>query len=155
MSSPQIREYRPSDLDSVLALFRKTVHSVNARDYSPRQIEAWAPSHPDRDRWAGMLAKGRAFVAEDESTIVGFGSLEGNCIRLLYVHGNRQRRGIGSLILTELEREARSRGVLEVFAEVSVTALPFFRKRGYVCLRRRQKELGGMLFSVRLMKRRL
>ena len=31
----QIRAYLPSDLEEILTLFRTTVHTVNAADYSP------------------------------------------------------------------------------------------------------------------------
>jgi putative acetyltransferase len=150
-----IREYREEDLERILALFWETIHSINARDYSPRQLEAWAPALPDRDRWAGMLVEGRTLVAENEGAIVGFGSLAGSCISLLYVHGNWQRRGIGSRILAEIEREARSRGIFEVFAEASITALPFFEHCGYACILQKRKELRGTFFSVCLMKKRL
>ena len=35
----QIRPYRPSDCGAMAELFYDTVHSVNAADYSPQQLD--------------------------------------------------------------------------------------------------------------------
>lgn len=37
-----LRRYRPEDCPSMAALFFDTVHTVNARDYTPAQLDAWA-----------------------------------------------------------------------------------------------------------------
>lgn len=37
-----LRAYQPSDLEELAALFYDTVHRVNARDYTPQQLDAWA-----------------------------------------------------------------------------------------------------------------
>ena len=37
-----IRPYRSSDCPALAELFYQTVHAVNARDYSPEQLDAWA-----------------------------------------------------------------------------------------------------------------
>ena len=47
----KIRRYEPDDLSQITALFYDTVHAVNAADYSPEQLDAWADGAPDRDRW--------------------------------------------------------------------------------------------------------
>ena len=52
-----IREYRTEDRDALVQLFVETVHQVNARDYTPAQLDAWAPREQDLERW------GRTFPA--------------------------------------------------------------------------------------------
>ena len=39
----QLRRYRPSDCAGILRLFYDTVHTVNRKDYTEEQVEAWAP----------------------------------------------------------------------------------------------------------------
>ena len=51
----RIRRYEPDDLSQITALFYDTVHAVNAADYSPEQLDAWADGAPDRDRWNRSL----------------------------------------------------------------------------------------------------
>lgn len=39
----QLRAYKPEDCTGILQLFRETVHSVNAKNYTKEQLYAWAP----------------------------------------------------------------------------------------------------------------
>ncbi|MCL1074971.1 hypothetical protein [Shewanella dokdonensis] len=40
----KIRAYQQADADEIYRLFYHTVHIVNRRDYTLRQLAAWAPS---------------------------------------------------------------------------------------------------------------
>jgi len=42
-----LRGYRPQDCALLAGLFYDTVHTVNARDYTLEQLDAWATGHPD------------------------------------------------------------------------------------------------------------
>ena len=46
-----LRLYRPEDLESLTRLFFETIHTVNAGDYTPEQLWAWAPGAVDAARW--------------------------------------------------------------------------------------------------------
>ena len=41
-----IRNYAPEDCLILARLFYDTVHTVNARDYTPEQLEAWDGQRP-------------------------------------------------------------------------------------------------------------
>lgn len=43
-----LRSYSEKDLKEILALFYNAVHLVAAKDYSPAQLDAWAPACPTR-----------------------------------------------------------------------------------------------------------
>lgn len=70
-----IREYIPEDLEEILGLFYDTVHSVNARDYSPEELDAWAGGKEDWEKWNMSLLSHLPLVAEFEGGIVGFGDI--------------------------------------------------------------------------------
>ena len=42
-----LRRYTPADCEQILKLFYETVHTVNARDYSPAQLDVWATGKED------------------------------------------------------------------------------------------------------------
>lgn len=46
-----IRPYRPPDCPEMAQLFYNTVHIINARDYTPRQLDAWATGTVDLAAW--------------------------------------------------------------------------------------------------------
>ena len=46
-----LREYKPSDCAQLAELFYQTVHSVNAKDYTQEQRNAWATGKVDLAQW--------------------------------------------------------------------------------------------------------
>ncbi len=42
-----IREYQPTDCKEIIRLFYDTVHSVNAKDYTEEQLNAWTTGKAD------------------------------------------------------------------------------------------------------------
>ena len=47
----KLRAYQSGDLPAILNLFRDTVHTVCARDYTRAQLDAWAPAELDAAAW--------------------------------------------------------------------------------------------------------
>ena len=106
-----LRPYQPGDGPLLAALFYETVHTVNARDYTPAQLQAWAPSPeaPDPEAWDRSFQGRRALVAEAGGQIAGFGDLDPKtgCLDRLYVHKDRQGQGVASALCAALEAAAR------------------------------------------------
>lgn len=46
-----IRPYCEEDLEEIAQLFYDTVHTVNAKDYTPRQLDVWATGKIDSATW--------------------------------------------------------------------------------------------------------
>lgn len=126
------REYKPEDIKQILKLFYNTVHTVNALDYSAEQLDAWAPLSQDAAAWNKSLCENYTLVAEQDGLICGFADLAlGGYLDRLYVHSDFQRMGVASKLCSLLERRAREQNVKELTVHASITARPFFEKRGY------------------------
>ena len=50
----------------------------------------------------------------------------------MFIHKDFQGKGIATILLNEIERYATARGIMRITSEVSLTARPFFEKRGYI-----------------------
>lgn len=131
-----LREYTSDDCGSLAKLFYETVHSINARDYTPEQLAAWATGQVDLAQWDASFRIHQTVVAEMDGKIVGFGDMDDTgYLDRLYVHKDYQRKGIASAICTELEGRV---GASAFTTHASVTAVPFFTGRGYRIIREQQ-----------------
>ena len=127
-----VRRYTPNDLAGMIALFRDTVRRINGRDYSQQQVMAWAPDEIDAARWRRRFGDKVVWVADLDGVPVGFVDVaRDGLIDMLYVHADHQGRGIASLLLRTVEASAQTRGLLRLFTEASITARPFFERRGF------------------------
>lgn len=144
-----IREYQSSDCKELAALFYNTVHVVNAKDYTREQLDAWASGNVDLEAWNRSFTEHYTFVAVDGELIVGFGDIDKTgYLDRLFVHKDYQRKGIAAEICDNLEQSVTG----TIVVHVSITAKPFFEKRGYVIvkeqqLKRKEIELTNFVMS--------
>ena len=140
----RLREAHGSDAPGLIDLFRGTVHAVNRRDYSAAQIAAWAPAEIDLAVWAARQAVYDTLVAEEDGEIARFAELapEGH-LHMLFVHKDHQGKGVASMLLAEMERRALAKGEARMTTDASLTAQPFFSRRGFRRIREQVAERDG------------
>ncbi len=137
----ELRRYQQSDLKELMELFYNTVHIVNARDYTKKQLDAWADGGADLEKWDKSLKEHYSIVAAYNGIITGFGDIDKTgYLDRLFVHANYQKRGIGSAICNQLEQEIKG----NITTHASITARPFFEKRGYKVVKEQQVERKGI-----------
>ena len=137
----RVRAYEIGDTQEIIKLFYDTVHEVNIRDYTKVQVEAWAPITMDVELWTKKLKSKFTYVAEEGKKIVGFAQLESNgYIDCFYCHKAFQGQGIGTQLLQEIELKAHLLGIKRLFTEASITAKPFFERKGFNLVKRQEVE---------------
>lgn len=145
-----LRKYTPSDCMELTELFYNTVHKVNAKDYTKEQLDVWADGKADMDAWNQSLQAHYTVVAVENSIIVGFGDIdETGYLDRLYVHMDYQGKGIASAICDELEKAVSG----SIITHASVTAKPFFAKRGYRLIREQQVNRQGIFLTNYVMEK--
>ena len=83
----QLRPYRTADCAELAALFFNTVHTVNAKDYTPAQLDAWADGQVDLAAWDKSFLAHRTLVAEDAAASSAFADMDASgYLDRLYVH---------------------------------------------------------------------
>jgi putative acetyltransferase len=128
----RIRSYEAGDAPALARLFYETVHAVNRGDYSPEQLQAWAPEVPDSEAWHARMSGRCTLVAEKDDEAVGFAELErdGHLV-MFYLRKDAVRQGVGSRLYLAVEQVARKRRLGRIFTEASITARPFFERQGF------------------------
>ena len=146
-----LRDYCKTDCTELARLFYDTVHTVNAKDYSRAQLDAWATGEVNLEAWNKSFQAHNTVVAEIDGQIVGFGDMdETGYLDRLYVHKDYQRRGVATAICDALEQNTKA---AEFTTHASITARPFFEKRGYTVVREQQVERRGILLANFVMKK--
>lgn len=145
-----IRKYQPSDCKELTELFYNTVHAVNAKDYTKEQLDVWATGQIDLKKWNQSLQKHFSIVAVTDGIIVGFGDIDRTgYLDRLYVHSGYQRKGIATAICNQLESAVPE----NIVTHASITARPFFEKRGYKVVKEQQVERQGIFLTNFIMKK--
>jgi putative acetyltransferase len=120
--------------------------------YSRAELESWAVAlHMDRYVWAANFLSERYFLAEVEGeggNLAGFSSWRPGVLIGLYIHPAWTGRGVASALMGRAEDAIIASGATRIDLAASAIALPFYEKRGYQILRRRDwKTRGGLVVA--------
>ncbi|MFH6943732.1 GNAT family N-acetyltransferase [Flavobacterium sp. FlaQc-50] len=134
-----------ADLKEMQELFVATIKSVCQKEYNEQQIEVWTSGVNNTERWIEVIEKQFVLLALIENKIVGYGTLKDtNYIDFFYIHKDFQRQGIANNLLTRLELEAKKRSSKTITSDISITAKPFFEKKGFVVKAKRKNIRSGV-----------
>ena len=146
-----IREYRPIDGQALAELFYNTVHTINAKDYTKEQLDAWATGKVDLEKWNRSFEEHYSLVAFDGEMVIGFGDIgKTGYLDRLFVHADYQRKGVATSICNQLERSVQG----GIVTHASITARPFFEKRGYKVVKEQQVERKGIFLTNFVMEKK-
>jgi putative acetyltransferase len=141
-----VRRYRPSDLDSAIAIYQSAIRDVASRDYDPVQVAGW--SEVDRGEWEPWRLRCPTWIAEVDGVPAGFSDLEPDGHRdMMFVHARFQGRGVATALLSEVEMMARRLCLARIFTEASITARPFFEHQGFTVIAPQILEFDGVTFK--------
>lgn len=147
----KIRKYMPSDCEEMAKLFYNTVHTVNALDYTKEQLDVWATGEVDLKEWDKSFQEHYTIIVIDNNEIIGFGDIDSTgYLDRLYVHEKHQREGVATLICDNLETYVSC----NISTHASITAKPFFEKRGYKVIKEQQVERKGILLTNFVMEKK-
>ncbi len=146
-----VRGFVAEDAERVSELIRATLLTSNAADYPLADLESLA----DWYSAAGLISRlpvahRIVALAEDgDDTIVGTAARRENRLESFFVHPDWQRRGVGSLLLEALEEDARLAALRAVWLESSLTAVGFYRRRGFAPTAEPRDEGDGLVVAMR------
>ena len=145
-----IRKYKSTDCKYLAQLFYDTVHSINSKDYSKKQLDAWATGNIDLKQWDESFKKNYTIVALENNIIVGFGDIDKTgYLDRLYVRWDCQGMGIATALCDILE-SCTDGGKI---THASITAMGFFKKRGYRVLKEQQVQRSGIYLTNYVMEK--
>jgi putative acetyltransferase len=119
-----IRDFKPQDMDSVLSIWLEA--SVKAHAFVDRHF--WEARVEDiRNIY---IPDSETYVFEEEETVKGFVSLDGNSLAAIFVSPESQGRGIGRQLMDKA-KSLREKLNLTVYKE-NRKSVRFYEKNGFI-----------------------
>jgi GNAT superfamily N-acetyltransferase len=109
---------------------RKSVLAITKRQ--PEKLLAHWADMLSPERLGKVISSHTTFVAVEKSKIHGFASLEGtDVLGMLYVHPDKQRKGIATSLLLEVAKEAQSKETTFIDVDASLNCLEAYYHWGF------------------------
>lgn len=129
-----LRPAQPADAGAISNLCIRALRETNAKDYSPRVIARIV------DNFSPQIIGTRiendlVVVAHVGARLIGTGGLNGDVVKSLFVDPDAQGRGVGTVLMREIERLARASGMAHLRLQSSITAQGFYEKHGFTMVR--------------------
>jgi putative acetyltransferase len=152
----RIRKSHPADQQQIADFIRETIRTINLADYSEDHVLIWSNAISP-DMLQARLESVIQYVADVDGEVVGVGDIRVDTkeVDFLYIHKNYIDKGIGTSLVERLEEAARESGLTALSVTSSITAKPFFERKGFVVQNEYFKTMSGKDFKVFLMKKEL
>ena len=109
----------------------------------------------DPAKWAERRISRPAWIADIDGKPAGFSDLVADgCLDMMFVHPEFQGLGVASRLLARVELEALASGMDRIYTHASLTARPFFERKGFVVVMRQTVEKRGQKLDNFVMKKR-
>ena len=125
-----IEPYYQGAEKELFEIFTTAITEICSKDYSPEQIRAWISGEYNHEQWGKKLENIQPYIATLGNKVVGYADIQSDgYIDHFFVHGSYQSKGIGSALMKTLLSSNPQVG--RAYAHVSITARPFFEKKGF------------------------
>jgi putative acetyltransferase len=135
-----VRPMLAEEARTFLEIHTRSIHGLAAPHYPPEVIEAWVVPVTEATI-RGLLENPDheiRLLAALDGVLVGLGCLvvQNSELRACYVAPEAARKGVGTAIVREIERIAKTRGLDHLQLEASINAEPFYAALGYEVVER-------------------
>ncbi len=149
-----VRQFSPDDAERLSRLIVRNLQLVNIHDYSLEVIDALIPSYSP-ESIIHLATNSYTIVCLDGVDIVGTASLDGERVRNVFVDVDQHGKGIGRLLMNEIEAYARDHQLQRMYLHTGLTGEGFYHKLGYTTIGYTEHDLDGVPFPLIEMEKEL
>ena len=156
MENLRVRKFVDDDVSATGQIFFDSVRLGAAEYYDERQRNAWAAKVPNDDEWRKRLQSQHSFVAQLDTRLAGFMTLDDHGhIDLAFVVPDLIGKGVARALYERVEAEALRRGIGRLDTEASHMARRFFDRQGWSVVRQQSVAKGDVSLTNFIMEKRL
>ena len=151
-----IRDFIPGEQAELRRVFMSSIHELARGFYTEAQLDAWAPSRHDPQKWVDRISALRPFVATIDGQVAGYADLQASGhIDHFFVSAKFARRGVGSALMRHICDAALQRRIPRLTAHVSLAAEAFFSRHGFSVVRRQSAVVDGVSMDNAVMSKQV
>lgn len=125
-----IRKIMPDDILEISNLIIRNLKEINSKDYDSETIKSLIEDY-NLEGIKKRIKEGKMIVIKKNNLIVGTGRFFNGKIFDVFVLPEFHRKGVGKMIMKELESNAKKVGSKKISLPASLTAINFYEKLGY------------------------
>ncbi|USD52543.1 GNAT family N-acetyltransferase [Vibrio sp. SCSIO 43153] len=152
----EIRRFESGDEETLRTLFYYTVRKICINDYTDAQVSAWAPNIYVAEDWNKKIALLNPFIVLLDGQVVGYADLQPDgYVDHFFCHWQHQGKGVGTALMQQLIAEGARNFNHRLYANVSLTAKPFFERHGFIVAQQQSVDIRGQTLTNFLMEKDL
>ena len=149
-----VRKFHSSDAYSLWQLQFQTIREVCLKDYSQLQVAAWAPDVYQPQTWLARMISHDPFIVEIDNNIAGYADIQADgYIDHFYCSKHYIGKGVGGCLMRHILSQAKANKVSRLYAQVSITAKPFFQHFGFKVIKIQTVNVRGVDLQNYVMER--
>ena len=129
-------------------LYFNSIISIDEKIYTIEQKRAWASQAWDNKIFDLTINQGQGWLVDKKEEVIAFASrYPQNRISLFYCKGNSQRKGYGTKLLLQLEKEAKEEGLTFLYTEASLISYQLFLKNKWEIIHKEKINIKNIIFE--------
>ena len=144
----KLKQITKKDQLKLKEVYFDSICSIDEKIYSKEHKFAWACQAWENSEFKKSLLKGIGLKLICNKEIIGFATrYPENRLSLLYVRSKYKRKGLGTLILNSIERDALKSGINKLNTEASLISYKLLLKRKWEIDRKEKVNINGLIFE--------
>ena len=144
----KLKQITKKDQLKLKEVYFDSIRSIDEKIYSKEHKFVWACQAWENSELEKSLLKGIGSKLVCNDKIVGFATrYPENRLSLLYVRSNFKRRGLGTIILNNIERDALQSGINKLNTEASLISYKLLLRRNWKIDRKEKVSIKGLMFE--------
>ncbi|MBK7091103.1 MAG: GNAT family N-acetyltransferase [bacterium] len=142
-----VRKFLPSDAEALSQIFIQNLRQVNIRDYPSEAIEALVRLYTP-EQIIERAGKWITLVCTDGQDVVGTASLDNDRVREVFVAVSQHRTGDWQATNACHRDDGQRAASRKLYLLAGISAEDFYKKLGYVVIKRFDNDLNGIPLRV-------
>ena len=142
-----LRQITIKDQIILKRIYFDSIQSIDERMYSKEQKLAWSSQAWINQEFYNSITKGKGIIIEEFNENKGFAiRYPDNKLSLLYVKGQCKEKGIGNILIQEIEKEAKKEGISSLETDASLLSYKLFLKNYWKIIRKEKISIQKIIF---------